>query len=110
LRQRAELEIETIQQREGRWVLTTSRARELSQMRRRSRPADQERQHDVVALGLSGHTPTRPESAGKEYVIPLSEFSPPLPRMPDPTVLTAELGAGTAQVVGAEVLDPDLFR
>jgi hypothetical protein len=39
--------------------------------------ADQERQHDVVALGLSGHTPTRPESAGKEYVIPLSEFSAP---------------------------------
>jgi hypothetical protein len=44
--------------------------------------ADQERQHDVVALGLSGHTPTRPESAGKEYVIALSEFSAPLPRMP----------------------------
>jgi hypothetical protein len=27
-----------------------------------------------------------------------------------PAVLPAELGAGTAQVVGAEVLDPDLFR
>jgi hypothetical protein len=27
-----------------------------------------------------------------------------------PTVLPAEFGAGTAQVVGAEMLDPDLFR
>jgi hypothetical protein len=44
--------------------------------------ADQERQHDIVALGFSGHTPTRPESAGKEYVIPLREFSTRLSRMP----------------------------
>ena len=27
-----------------------------------------------------------------------------------PAVLAAELGAGAAQVVGAEVLDPNLFR
>jgi hypothetical protein len=27
-----------------------------------------------------------------------------------PTVLPAQLGAGTTQVVGAEVLDPDLLR
>jgi len=37
--------------------------------------ADQKRQHDVVALGHSGHTPTRPESAGKEYVIDDSIFT-----------------------------------
>jgi hypothetical protein len=27
-----------------------------------------------------------------------------------PTILPAQLGAGAAEVVGAEVLDPDLFR
>jgi len=27
-----------------------------------------------------------------------------------PAILPAELGAGTAEVVGAEVLDPDLLR
>jgi hypothetical protein len=27
-----------------------------------------------------------------------------------PAILAAELGAGPAQVVGAEVLDPDLLR
>jgi len=27
-----------------------------------------------------------------------------------PAILAAELGAGTAQVVGAEALDPDLLR
>jgi len=43
---------------------------------------DQKRQHDVVALAFQATPNSSQSRQRREYVMPLSEFSAPLPRMP----------------------------